>query len=382
MSGRDRLPGTEQLISAIYRSSAGLVSYTQVADEFMRLMRSSIAMAHAHDKGTGRNTALLGNGIDDYYTRAYEDYYGARNFIHERAVPVLLQDGYGQSAQVATDSEMTASEFHNDFQKPIGYFHSCGCMVEARDSRVYSVILGRAQRLGAWDEAEMGTLAAVQHHLSAALEIRSHLHSLEAMRHAVDTVVESLDEAVFILGRQDDLLFANEAGKALLKRDGLVRKREGQLAAVGQRNGSRWAAALKQVRGPRASAALTLSGGPGELRHATTMISARNTPSLLDLGSDADLIVFIHDPAHSAPTIRHLQLVFELTQREAEVVTLLAEGLSPKAISTNLRVTVETVRSHIKRILQKTRAHSQAELVAIVLRSVQPIRMPSTPNGG
>jgi hypothetical protein len=172
----------------------------------MRLMRSSIVMAHAHDKANGRNMALLGNGLDDDQMRAYEEYYGAVNFIHERAVPVLLEHGYGQSAQVAGDSEMTASEFHNDFQKPIGYFHSCGCMVEARDDRVYSVILGRAQRLGAWDEAEMGTLAVVQHHLSAALEIRSHLHGLEAMRHAVDTVVESLDEAVFILGRKDELV--------------------------------------------------------------------------------------------------------------------------------------------------------------------------------
>jgi DNA-binding CsgD family transcriptional regulator len=255
-------------------------------------------------------------------------------------------------------------------------------MVESRDSRVYSVILGRAQRLGAWGAAEMGTLAVVQHHLSAALEIRSHLHNLEAMRRAVDTVVESLDEAVFIIGRKDDLLFANNAGKALLRRDCLVGRREGQLTAFGRPNRSRWITALRQARGPRACAALTLSDDPGSLRHATTIVSARNTPSLLDLGSEADLVIFIHDPAHSAPTTRHLQLVFELTRREAEVVILLAEGLSPKAISTSLRVSVETVRSHLKRVLQKTGAHSQAELVANVLRSVQPIRISSTPNGG
>lgn len=373
--GQDkRLSGTEELVSAIYRSSAGIVSYEHVAEEFMRLMRSSMVMAHAHDKATGRNVALLAEGVGDDYMRAYEDYYGAVNFIHERAVPVLLEDGYGQSAQVATDAEMIASEFHNDFQKPIGYFHSCGCMVEARDSRVYSVILGRSHRLGPWDEAEMGTLAAVQQHMSSAVEIRSHLHCLEAMRRAVDTVVESLDEAVFILGGNDEVLFANEAGKALLEREGPVRRLEGRLRAAGRRNGSRWASALRQARGPRATAALTLFGSPGGLRHATTVVSARNTPSMLDLGTEADLIVFIHDPAHPSPTIRHLQLAFELTRREAEVAILLAEGMNPKAISTSLRVSVETVRSHIKRSLLKAGAHSQADLVARVLRSVQPIR--------
>jgi len=368
-----RLQGTEELISQIYRSSAGIIPYAQVAEDFMRLMRSSLVMAHVHDKAAERNVALLGEGIDDGQMRAYEEYYGGVNFIHERAVPVLLEDGYGQSAQVATDAEMIASEFHNDFQKPIGYFHSCGCMVDARDDRVYSVILGRARRLGLWDESEMGTLAVVQHHLSAALEVRSHLHSLEAMRHAVDMVAESLEEAVFILGRNDDLLFANEAGKALIKRAAPVRMHEGKLTVVGRRNGSRWAAALRQARGRHASAALTVYGAPGALPHATTVVSARNTPSLLDLGSEADLIVFIHDPAHPAPTIRHLQLAFELTRREAEVVILLAEGLNPKAIATSLRVGVETVRSHIKRSLLKAGAHSQADLVSRVLRSVQPI---------
>ena len=58
----------------------------------------------------------------------------------------------------------------------------------------------------------------------------------------------------------------------------------------------------------------------------------------------------------------------DLTSRELEVLSLLAEGLSTEAISERLVISVHTVRNHIQRIIMKLGAHSKLEAVSMALR--------------
>jgi DNA-binding NarL/FixJ family response regulator len=57
-----------------------------------------------------------------------------------------------------------------------------------------------------------------------------------------------------------------------------------------------------------------------------------------------------------------------LTQREQEVLQLLAEGLRQKEIATELHISPKTVATHIQRILTKLGVHSRAEAVAHAFR--------------
>ncbi|GAB3652285.1 response regulator transcription factor [Nocardioides korecus] len=58
----------------------------------------------------------------------------------------------------------------------------------------------------------------------------------------------------------------------------------------------------------------------------------------------------------------------ELTQREGEVLALLAEGLSNAAIAQRLVVSVYTVRNHVANISSKLGAHSKLEVLSIAVR--------------
>lgn len=59
---------------------------------------------------------------------------------------------------------------------------------------------------------------------------------------------------------------------------------------------------------------------------------------------------------------------FDLTQRESQILGLLAEGLSNRAIADQLSVAVGTVRNHVQHVLTKLGAHSKVEAVAIAKR--------------
>ena len=58
-----------------------------------------------------------------------------------------------------------------------------------------------------------------------------------------------------------------------------------------------------------------------------------------------------------------------LTAREAEVLTLLSQGVDAQAIARKLGISVNTSRSHVKSMMAKLGAHSQLEAVAVATRS-------------
>lgn len=58
-----------------------------------------------------------------------------------------------------------------------------------------------------------------------------------------------------------------------------------------------------------------------------------------------------------------------LTDREREVLAMLASGADRQAIARSLFISAHTVRTHVQRILTKLNVHSQLEAVSVALRA-------------
>ena len=57
---------------------------------------------------------------------------------------------------------------------------------------------------------------------------------------------------------------------------------------------------------------------------------------------------------------------YGLTRRDAEVLPYLARGRSAKVIAEALFVSESTVRTHTRRILEKTALHSKQDLIDLI----------------
>jgi DNA-binding CsgD family transcriptional regulator len=68
------------------------------------------------------------------------------------------------------------------------------------------------------------------------------------------------------------------------------------------------------------------------------------------------------------PALRQATETLPLTDREAEIVMLLSEGLSNRAVAERLTLSVRTVESHIYRAMLKTGTTSRDELAALLPR--------------
>lgn len=67
---------------------------------------------------------------------------------------------------------------------------------------------------------------------------------------------------------------------------------------------------------------------------------------------------------HQKPAVEN---PYQLTVREKEILTSLSKGNSYKLIASELDISIDTVRTHIKKIYEKLHVHSQTEAVSKAL---------------
>jgi PAS domain S-box-containing protein len=72
---------------------------------------------------------------------------------------------------------------------------------------------------------------------------------------------------------------------------------------------------------------------------------------------------------HFAPDEEALRIVFTLTERERQVLVLVAEGKSTRDAARHLGISYKTVESHRSRILEKLGVHETASMVRYAIRA-------------
>ncbi len=83
----------------------------------------------------------------------------------------------------------------------------------------------------------------------------------------------------------------------------------------------------------------------------------------------ARLTRLLHQVAREREVRREAQdLLAQLTEREREVLQLLAEGLRNDDIAEKLFISPQTVQTHVRNILAKLRVHSKLEAVAFAVK--------------
>jgi DNA-binding CsgD family transcriptional regulator len=101
---------------------------------------------------------------------------------------------------------------------------------------------------------------------------------------------------------------------------------------------------------------------------AVPFIPASRTDSRRPESQPSLMLVRVSLPDGQAELMSVFRERFALTGAESRVAIEVAEGRKPSDIAGRLGLSVHTVRSHLKRIFQKTGVHSQAGLVRALLQ--------------
>jgi DNA-binding CsgD family transcriptional regulator len=202
-----------------------------------------------------------------------------------------------------------------------------------------------------------------------ATQIAGRLADAVALERAAMTALDRVDHGVMLVDAQGRVLFANRAAEAIVAlKDGLT------VAATALRGGTM--ADTQRLHALIADAARGVSGGsmrvarPSLAEPLLVLVAPTFSRGPWPIDSPPAAIVFITDPQRTPRIeLRRLMDLFDLTATEAKVALALADGRGVPETAHALRISPNTVHTHLRRIFRKLAVNRQSELVRVLARS-------------
>jgi DNA-binding CsgD family transcriptional regulator/PAS domain-containing protein len=238
-----------------------------------------------------------------------------------------------------------------------GFFENCREFVGG-----FSVLRDSSQ--GEYTLEEKAFLDALVPHLRRAFALNRRLRLTNDQCDALREALDRTTQAVFIVRSDDTIVFMNKPAEHLLKRSDGICARMNRLGwsdtdaahAIGEtvrRHVGMPDAALSPVIARRTDGA-----PPYEVRIYPAPRTAVGTSC-----TDPWSIVTVADPAKRqvhGPT--WMAAAFGLSPAEMRIADLVVAGRRTSEIASELHLSTNTVRAHLKRIFQKVGVHTQAQL--------------------
>lgn len=224
----------------------------------------------------------------------------------------------------------------------------------------------RTARAGAMPEDQKRLLQAAGPHVLSA--VRLHMATEARAMNLTAAGFEQADHAAFVLDRAGRLRAWTASADRIL-REGDLRLKDGRLS-VRDATDPRLAIAIECARrvkdlsdrSPQAAVTCDADG----LAYPLEVMAL---PSRHGFDFEAGVVIFARPPREIAPrAARVAALVYGLTRTEAVVAGHLVEGRSAAEIARRQGVRIGTVRTHIRRLFEKTGARNQIGLVATISR--------------
>jgi DNA-binding CsgD family transcriptional regulator/PAS domain-containing protein len=363
------------LVGCIYDAAGDAAKWPAFLDRLGRHLNSGIATFYVWNLRNGGTDVTAVVGVDEHSRRLHDEYYGARNVFLMRGAHLLQPGTVRMSHELCPDDEVRRSEYWNDFMVPRRLGFGINATLSRDGSSAGMLGLIRSNRAKAFDADEVRLLYLLLPHLQRAVQLHQRITHLEAGCQAAAEALNRWPLGVILLDGQGKILLMNRSAEGILnQRDGLgldqgrlVVSQPGKTAVL--QNLIRCVAktTLGCDHDPGGALALPRPSGKRPLQVLVAPACA-NRSLFPEPGAAAAL--FVSDP-ESMPEPEHelLRRLYGLTPAETRVAALLLTAKSLPEIADESLVTLNTVKTHTRRVFEKIGVRGQAEFLRLVLRS-------------
>lgn len=343
---------------------------------YAELTAADATFLQIHDLKAQASHILQGFGITSPLKKSYNEYYSKINIWRNRGRALIVPGRVFLDQEQCPRSDLERSEFFNDCLKPFGLAYSMGAAIAREGPRAPTLSCLRGPSRQPFDQSDREIARFVLPHLRRAWTIAERLDLLAAGESVLDTVPLG---AVF-LASDGAAIYCNRAAEEIFNANDGLGLRNGELSAGDKKAESQLRKSIGSALAPcQRPGPAAVSVPRRSLRRDYQVVTAPFLGRYRQfIGLPRPMVlVLITDPERQAPANGDLlRELFQLTRKEAAITAKLSEGKSVEQAATELSVTYETARTHLRRIFSKTGTSRQAELLLLIAR------LPTIRNGG
>jgi DNA-binding CsgD family transcriptional regulator/GAF domain-containing protein len=314
-----------RLIALTYDAGMNRDLWPQVAEAVREAIGAEVTILFQRDIGMHLtvNEVTAMSGWSAATLAPYNAYYGHRDTRSHSVAGVPVGGVYADDRQMAF-ADVARSEIYQDYFRPLGLAHGIATPLFREVSRQGVLSAHRALTQRGFPEDAILLVEALSPHLVRAFQLQRQIQRAEAIADGLRLTLDHFPIAVFLLDASARFHHMN--------------------AAAGARGGAVMAAPLRPTDHTLA-------------------------------GTNPLVALFVSDPAN-APLLdtEILRQEFNLSAAEARLAASLAAGAALAEIAETRGVSVETVRSLLKRIFAKTGTGTQRQVIGLLERSLARLR--------
>jgi DNA-binding CsgD family transcriptional regulator len=372
----------DDLVGEIYGIGTDSGRWGPLLGRLRQEARADFVFVAAYSLASGRGRLLYSANVGAPQVRSFADLYvlPAQWVRSSHADPLVVED-------VATRAAAPDGEFYARWLDPSRSVSFLQALITHEPVRspagpeVTFIAIARSRAAGEFTRAEIARVSTLVSHIRRAVDIQATVTALKAQWQAAMDSFDKLGVGVVILDGDQRPLGMNQYARELVAARG--NKPLEALAPI-MFNGEHGATAMRAC-GLLGGADEVLDGnGFGTVVEAREANGARpiiatarrldNAPRDGGRGAPAS-VIFLSDPERKATfdaeTMRRL---YGLTRAEANIAVMLAEGRHLDQAADLLDISINTARTHLKRVLEKTNTTRQADLVRLLLNPCTQIR--------
>ncbi|GAB3279948.1 helix-turn-helix transcriptional regulator [Parahaliea aestuarii] len=315
---------------------------------------------------------LVTSDTSPYLTRDYLD-----SVMEANIVMALPQPRPTAVREILPEKQFLDSRLYQDFLEPVNIKHLMGMDIYRSDSLCIKLAVERSGNQEAFSEDDKTIFSMVAPHLQRALRFRSEVDGGLQLQTFYEHILDKMEVGVILLDEHGKVLSSNRSARDVLKQGDCLKVTNGRLVTVEPADCGRLRDAFNLAVSASKSQCRSQPGVCIGLRNSqgSCVTEAVVKPYLGDefatRGNNPAVAVFIHVNQQRVSPVNSEVLtdVYGFTRKEAAVASLIGAGLSLNQVADDLTVSVNTVKTHLRGIYEKTGFHRQSQIVALLSNS-------------
>ena len=364
-----------RIVAAIYEAAIAPERWTEVLAQLRVMFGTAFAGFIVRNADRSKvDGVAAGLDRDDY--RGFLDKFYRGSIFAERTTKWYAGEVIATSS-IVPPKLLERSPMFQEYLNPRDLHEGLRLGISLDEAGVYHFIsLMRPWSAGNYTEQELALCRMLMPHLQRAVEIGKRLRQADMLASAALATLDVLRHPVLLLDPDGRVLHANATGNDLLARADGLGATLGELQAATPALTNRLHAVLARAAGADGklaqAGALRLPKRSGGAPLAALVMPFRHEAHW-SLSHRPAILLCVTDPASvPAPPARQLMELFGLTGTEAALAADLLAGQELREIAERRGRSINTVRTHLARVMAKTDVNRQSELMRLLASLPRP----------